>query len=468
VAVRKPSPLAEPRPGDVIAGKYRVERILGTGGMGVVLAARHLKLDELVAVKFLLGEHARNPEVVARFIREAWAAAKIKSDHVVRVLDVSTLEDGTPYLVMEHLDGEDLGAVVERGRLDVALAIDCVVQVCEAVAEAHQAGIVHRDLKPQNLFVTRRGDGCLRVKVLDFGISKVGDGPSLTQTDAVMGSPVYMAPEQLASSKNVDARADIWALGIILYQLLCGRLPFDGPTIAQVCTRVLYGAPLPLRDHGCTVPGPVEAAVLRCLAKMPADRFATVAELAAALAPHGSDEARRSAASIQRLVRQQRNAPAAGAIVASRPQAAPPAAPGTRLPDLATLASTDLAVTTGIEAQVRGRSRWVRIGAAAGVVAIAAAAVAVWPDDPASGGVATPSAPSPEAPATEAARAEEAADAPTAVASTTTGTNGPAASASAAPRPRRERRTPRGTAPAPPTPAVTASVDPWKTMTDDR
>src|SRR5689334_6553526 len=224
INVSSPSPVL---PGQMLAGKYRVERILGTGGMGVVVAAKHVELNILVAIKFLLPHVLSNQTAVARFAREARAAVRIKSEHVARVSDVGTLESGAPYMVMEYLDGGDLSAwLKERGALPVEQAVEFVLQASEAIAEAHALGIVHRDLKPSNLFVTRRRDGSMTVKVLDVGISKTTSidaaAMDMTATTAVMGSPLYMSPEQLQSSKDVDARSDIWSLGIILYELLAG------------------------------------------------------------------------------------------------------------------------------------------------------------------------------------------------------------------------------------------------------
>ena len=213
--------------GEMLAGKYRVERVLGAGGMGVVVLARHVQLDQLVALKFLLAQSLTNPKVVARFEREARAVVKLKSEHVARVLDVGTMEAGAPYIVMEYLEGEDLSQTVERrGPLPVAEAVDYLLQACEALAEAHGMGIVHRDLKPGNLFLTRRVDGKSLVKVLDFGISKLEGGRedlALTQPAEVVGSPKYMSPEQLRASRLADARSDIWSLGVILYELITDR-----------------------------------------------------------------------------------------------------------------------------------------------------------------------------------------------------------------------------------------------------
>ncbi|HVJ20233.1 MAG TPA: serine/threonine-protein kinase, partial [Polyangiaceae bacterium] len=212
------------REGDLLAGKYRVERVIGVGGMGVVVAARHLHLDVRVALKFLLPSLKQDGEIVARFLREGQAAARIKSEHVGRIMDVGSFDDGSPYLVMEYLEGRDLAAeLASRGRLSVAEAVAHVLQALEALAEAHQSGIVHRDLKPSNLFLTRRADGSALIKVLDFGISKAAFGEGgeavLTRSQGIMGSPQYMSPEQIRSAKRVDQRSDIWSTGVILHEL---------------------------------------------------------------------------------------------------------------------------------------------------------------------------------------------------------------------------------------------------------
>ena len=274
--------------GAVIAGKYRVERVLGQGGMGVVVVAMHDDLDQRVAIKFLLPEAVRDADWVARFSREAKAAAKIKSEHVVRVFDVGRLDNGAPYMVMEYLDGKDLQTLLgERSRLPPQEAIEYVLQACEALAEAHAVGIVHRDLKPANLFVTHRTDGSPCVKILDFGISKVTDatGVSVTSTTAIVGSPLYMSPEQMKASKNVDRRSDIWSLGILLQELLTGTPSFNATTSAELCALVLTSSPTPLRETLPTASPDLEAIIHKCLEKDPSARYQNVGELAFALAP---------------------------------------------------------------------------------------------------------------------------------------------------------------------------------------
>jgi serine/threonine-protein kinase len=306
--------------GQVVGGKYRVERVLGEGGMGVVVAATHLQLKERVALKFLLVEVAEGSERTARFLREAQAAVKIKSEHVARVSDVGTLDGGAPFLVMEYLEGEDLDALLQkRGPLPPAEAVEYVLQACDAIAEAHRAGIVHRDLKPANLFLTSRSDGSPCVKVLDFGISKVsGEGASLTKTSGYLGTPLYMSPEQLRSARSVDGRSDIWALGIILFELCTGLSPFDAQSVPELCSMILTATPARLRAIRPELPEGLDAVVARCLKKDVEDRFATIADLAEALAPFVPEHARHSVARISRKT------PAREAQRDEAPASAPP------------------------------------------------------------------------------------------------------------------------------------------------
>ena len=292
--------------GDVLAGKYRVERIIGAGGMGMVVAVHHLHLDQQFAIKLMLPDMLGSEEAVARFVREARAAAKIKSDHVVRVFDVDSLANGAPYLVMELLEGKDVAHVLrDEGPFSVENAVDLIVETCEVVAAAHALGIVHRDLKPGNLFATRGPDGRMSIKVLDFGISKVttpgaAKGLDMTKTAASMGSPLYMSPEQTESARDVDGRTDIWAIGVILFELLVGRVPFAGKTPIEVALKIVgHAAPRP-RDFRADIPAPLESVVLKCLEKDPAARYANVGALAAALSPWVSAYARPS---LERIAR---------------------------------------------------------------------------------------------------------------------------------------------------------------------
>src|SRR5512133_1366576 len=292
------------REGDILAGKYRVERILGAGGMGVVVAAKHLQLNQRVAIKFLLPHCMGNAEVVGRFMREAQAAVRIKSEHVARVLDVGNLETGAPYMVIEYLDGRDLGSwLAQKGVLPVEQAVDFVLQAMEAIAEAHSLGIIHRDLKPANLYCVRSADAGLRVKVLDFGISKIQDSRSLdlTRTSTVIGSPFYMSPEQLRSSRDVDQRADIWSLGVILFQLLGGKPPFTAGGLPELVIKIT-SQPTPLvRTLRPDVPPRLDQIIGRCLEKEREQRYSNVAELAVALAPFGPAWSARNSA--ERIVR---------------------------------------------------------------------------------------------------------------------------------------------------------------------
>jgi serine/threonine-protein kinase len=277
------------RPGTVLLEKYRVEGELGRGGMGVVLRVTHLHLGEELAVKILLPEAGGGPDVHARFLREAQSAVRLRGEHVARVGDVGVFPGGAPYMVMEYLRGGDLsGELARRGLLPPGEVVDYVLQACEALAEAHALGIVHRDIKPGNLFLTRRPDGSPLVKVLDFGISKapLGGPGVLTRTDTVMGTPGYMSPEQMKASKDVDARSDIWALGIVLYECLNGRRPFDAETFSATVLRAVTEPPPPMDPR---LPRGLQAVILHCLEKDRAARFPSTAALAAALVPFARD-----------------------------------------------------------------------------------------------------------------------------------------------------------------------------------
>src|SRR5215471_3304349 len=296
-----------PAVGTVVESKYEIERVLGVGGMGVVVAARHVQLGQRVAIKFMRGLAAEDATAVDRFLREARAAVALSSEHVTRVLDVGRLSGGAPYIVMEHLSGVDLGEVLrQHGPIATVHAVNSVLQACEAIAEAHAIGIIHRDLKPANLFVTRRNDGTPLVKVLDFGISKRSDfdavlgRATLTPTGYLMGSPAYMSPEQVRSPKSVDARTDVWALGVILYETLTGVAPFAGETVGGTLAKIVAESPTPIRAIRPDLPEGLALVIAQCLERQLDQRIRTVGELAVKLSPFAPRE---SAISVERIVR---------------------------------------------------------------------------------------------------------------------------------------------------------------------
>ncbi len=465
-------------PGDVIAGKYRIERVLGRGGMGVVVAATHLRLDEKVAIKFLLPGALGNADALGRFDREARAAVKIRSEHVAKVLDVSTLDNGAPFMVMEHLDGNDLAQVVrKKGPLPIASAVTFMLQVCEVLAEAHALGIVHRDLKPGNLFVTTRADGTAAIKVLDFGISKMMEGgatsepqAALTATDTVLGSPIYMSPEQMTAPKSVESRADIWSFGATLYMLLTGKPPFDGDSIAQVCGMILMAKPPSLVELRPDAPPELAAIVTRCLQRDVNDRWPNVADLALALAPFAGESGRRSAERAQRVLE------TTGSLGKHLPASAIAAAAATVEPAISITgnpASTDKALpktmvgwaNTGTDAIdiPRARSKWPLI--VGGIIAVLAVGVGIGQLTERSGATGVAAAPS----ASVAVAPEPTASAatlPVVVPATPTAAAVASALASASAAPAAKGRP--GKPPPPPPPAPSAKKKPAGDLFDDR
>ncbi|HSO32002.1 MAG TPA: serine/threonine-protein kinase [Labilithrix sp.] len=303
------APPASPvSPGEIVAGKYRVERLLGVGGMGVVVSARHTALDQVVAIKFLVvNRYATHEESIARFLAEARAAASIESDYVCRVFDVGTLESGVPFMVMEYLEGRDLDdEILHRGPVDLVEAVDYVLQAADALAAAHQLGIVHRDIKPANLFLATRPDGTRRVKVLDFGISK-SSGAGAERTSRLrerssLGTPAYMSPEQVRDAFDIDARTDIWGLGAILYELVTGHMAFVGKDVKEILAHVLEEDPCPMAALRRDVPTELEAIVMRCLDRDRNGRWGSAARFAQALAPFGSLGIFAQLASVQRAL----------------------------------------------------------------------------------------------------------------------------------------------------------------------
>ena len=330
----------------MLAGKYRVDRVLGAGGMGMVVAARHLDLNKLVALKFMLSSAAQNPEAAHRFVQEARSAAQLRSEHVAHVSDYGTLETGEPYIVIEYLEGEDLGDLLSRsGPLAIGFAVELMQQACEAMEEAHASGIIHRDIKPQNMFLTKRRKGTACLKVLDFGLSKValtGEAPAglhQTNTAALLGSPLYMSPEQMRSARGVDHRADIWSLGATMYELLVGQPPFPADSLMDLCVKLANERPRPLRDLRPEIPPGLEWAVLHCLEADPKARFQTVAEFSAALTPFASSVA-------------------AGTVAyGASPAAAPPPTP-------AAAVSNDRFANTGNDAPALGSAQLAPSGSA--------------------------------------------------------------------------------------------------------
>jgi serine/threonine protein kinase len=297
-----------PREGEVLDEKYRIGRTLHAGSMAVVICARHLMLDELVAIKVLASEAAGQTDAVKRFVQEARAAARIKSNHVVRVFDV-VVRAGLPYIVMEYLRGSNMAEWLSRnGRIAPQEAVDFVLQVCEVVAEAHSLGFVHRDLKPANLFVVRQAGAAESVKVLDFGIVKRTAQSSCngarweaacTESWTIMGSAFYMSPEQMESAREVDARADIWALGVILFELLSGNVPYEGRSLVEIYSKIVSGPPPSLSPSLCCPPS-LEQVVRRCLSAQREARYRDVGELARELAQFGSNW---SVPSVERVLR---------------------------------------------------------------------------------------------------------------------------------------------------------------------
>ncbi len=277
--------------GDVLLGRYRIEEEIGRGGMGVVLRARD-ESDNPYAIKVLLPEAVDQPEAVPRFMKEAEAARELKSDYVVRVFEAGTLEGGLPFMVMELLDGTDLCTILEKGGpMSVPDAVDAIIEACDGLADAHARGMVHRDLKPSNLFASKGQDGRTRVKVLDFGVSKTAStarSAALTSTGMILGSPHYMAPEQLKSAKDADSRADIYSLGVVLYELVTGQIPFDGRSFGQLFMQIVTEEPKPLIKIKPDVAPGLNEIVMRCMKKNRDERYADLASLATALARFAS------------------------------------------------------------------------------------------------------------------------------------------------------------------------------------
>jgi serine/threonine-protein kinase len=288
--------------GNVLLGKYRVDEVLGSGGMGKVLRAWHVYLQQPVAIKILLQHVMDDAATVQRFLREAQATVKLRSEHIARVIDVSTLQDGTPLMVMEYLEGSDLNQILRaHGPQEAGVVVDLMLQACEGIAEAHAMGIVHRDIKPSNFFVTRRIDGTQLLKILDFGISKsrVSQNMELTGTQTIVGTPTYMAPEQMKNARTADARSDVWSMGVVMYQLMEGRPPYSGQSYAELVLKV---GTEPVPPMHAKVQAVLHDTILRCLEKDPGKRVQSVAELAKMIAPFATDPIG-GAFAVERIVR---------------------------------------------------------------------------------------------------------------------------------------------------------------------
>lgn len=322
------------REGEVLAGKYRVERIPGRNGLGVLVQVRHMELGQEVTLKFLVPDACMYPEFVQRFIREARAAVKIQGEHVARVTDVGRLASGAPYMVREFLRGPDLAEVLKvRGALPIPEACDYIIQAAEAVAEAHVLGIAHRNLRPTTLVVTRRSDGAPLVKVFDFAAAEAlhvdtftKRSVSLVGSSALLASLPYLSPEQVRDPHNVDFRADVYGLGAILYELLSGVPPFEAESAPALLAMVAADIPVRLRTLRFGLPAPLEESVMRCLEKSRDLRFASMSELSLALRPYASAESLSSIERIGRLARRSARPPSVGEARVSSP-AVPVAAP---------------------------------------------------------------------------------------------------------------------------------------------
>ncbi len=362
--IARATPSRSLEPGMLVAGKYRVDSLLGEGGVGLVYLARHLELDVDVAIKILRPEVATTEDVVRRFAREARASVKLRGEHIARVYDVG-VEDGLPYFVMEHLIGCDLLQLIQKRALDVSEFADLMIQACEGLAEAHAQHIVHRDIKPQNLFVVAEGSGWLTLKILDFGISKMTLTGRATdvelagaRTEVMMGTPHYISPEQIRSTHDVDHRADLWSLGVVMFELLSGgAMPFrEEHEVTALVAEILEKPHRRFAEVGVDVPSEMEAIIDRCLTKNRDERFQTAAEIAIELLPFAPT---RATASVERAVAAMRAAGLGAAFQAdTSPAPAPPRIPSFAAPAAAAVPRfSDRSTTRTSLFRLRRRSR---------------------------------------------------------------------------------------------------------------
>ena len=344
--VTRMDPALDPIPpchsGDIVDGRYLVDQLVAIGGMASVFRATHLLLGRPVALKVLSSEFVGNTEIVARFLQEGRAASQLKSRHAVEVFDVGTIDTGAPYLAMEWLEGSDLADISAREKLPVATVVDYVLQACEALAEVHARGIVHRDIKPSNLFVTMAADGRPLLKLLDFGISKIdaGTGRNVTGHLGVAGTPSYMSPEQIDNSDETDARTDVWALGVVLFELLTGTLPFEGEELMVLLSAMILKPRSSTSELRTDVPKALDDVIARCLTVDLKDRFASVTELAEALAPFASTQTMERADTVARIAETARESPIEVVVSLSDEQwikaaATPRPSPRTPVPQVA-------------------------------------------------------------------------------------------------------------------------------------
>lgn len=492
----------DPTIGSIIAGKYRVEKVLGQGGMGVVYRATHTLLDEPIALKLLHPDIARKPDAQRRFLQEARAALRLSGEHVARVVDVGTTEGEppAPYIAFEYLEGIDLADLVDRdGPLAIEKAAFYTLQACVGIAEAHAQGIVHRDLKPSNVFVARTREGGERVKVLDFGISKVLDdekATALTRSSATLGSPMYMAPEQIRGARDVDERADVWGLGATLFELLAGITPFDGETVTAMLAAIAADPPRPIATYRPEIDPRLAAAVLRCLEKDRRARFASVGELADALVPHGGAEGAHLAERVHAILR---GSTRRIAVARTEPASAdpeqpaqtvevPPSAPLPAVPPVDALALAEgpapssaaspsrSAASSTASGQALGSTRRAVVVAAVGLAAIGLTAALVRrsaPDtssvgrEPTASPAVSTSAPADRAPEADAAAASPPASAPPPPAASSTPSAAPIAAPAVAAASTRKTAGAKVSSPNKPAPSGAAGGD-FGTLFKDR
>jgi serine/threonine-protein kinase len=360
-----------PDVGDVIADKYRIDGQLGEGGMAVVFAAQHMLLDKPIAVKILSPDLPQTPIIIERFLTEARAAAKVDSPNVARVMDVGTLKSGLPYMVMERLDGCDLEELLRlEHQLAVGDAVDYVLQALAGLAHAHTLGIVHRDLKPANLFLAHQPDGTAIIKILDFGIAKLDHGNRMTKAGQAVGSPTYMSPEHIRASEHVDHRTDIWAMGVVLFELIAGEPPIEEDGVGETIAAVLNKKAPPLRSKRPDVPEQLDAAIMKCLQHEPNDRWPDVAAFARAIVPFGTGACAALPDAIEQTLRQQLRRYSGQAMVIR-----PPTPAAATMPVIQNLSSSTTqeapAVTEDSVPELRPRRTGLKIAIA--VVATAAA-----------------------------------------------------------------------------------------------